>query len=285
MNCYKSFSRQKHMRCCVGLVATYRLPGIQISPVSFTAKLHKQQIKAVGIVENQVDQTKNDQQAVRRIAFFDVDGTIAKSNIVWPFVYIQFACLSIFEKIFWIPYFAMMSFVYRAVDKFDRSTFNKMFYENYKGYTRQQQPLMANIAMEKYYKQRIFKGVVSHIKELQQQGYFIVLVTGQLDFIVQELANIIGANDIIANQLEMDENGVFTGKLRGKPVSNAQKQILMNQFAEKHNTDMKSCIAYGDSISDLPMLMSVGTPITVAPDAKLRQLALQNNWKIIESWD
>eukprot|EP01023_Acetabularia_acetabulum_P000156 TRINITY_DN10075_c0_g1_i1.p2 TRINITY_DN10075_c0_g1~~TRINITY_DN10075_c0_g1_i1.p2 ORF type:complete len:291 (+),score=26.61 TRINITY_DN10075_c0_g1_i1:79-951(+) len=279
-----SWRGQQHVPNCLpttkslNFSTTYRRIAKQIR--------YKQKIVAVG-VESVSQTTKNEASSkkIRRIAFFDVDGTIAKTNIVWPFVYIQFACLSILSKMWWIPFFAIMTFVYRAVDKFDRTTFNKMFYWNYKGYSRQQQPLMASIAMEKYYKQRIFAGVGSHIEDLRKQGYWIVLVTGQLDFIAQELAKTIGANDVIAAQLQTDDKGIFTGQLQGPPVSDGQKQVLMNEYAGQHDTDMQSCIAYGDSISDLPMLMSVGTPITVAPDAKLREIAVKNDWKIIEEWE
>eukprot|EP01025_Chloroclados_australasicus_P022371 TRINITY_DN2309_c1_g3_i2.p4 TRINITY_DN2309_c1_g3~~TRINITY_DN2309_c1_g3_i2.p4 ORF type:complete len:304 (+),score=26.92 TRINITY_DN2309_c1_g3_i2:58-912(+) len=218
------------------------------------------------------------------IAFFDVDGTIAKTNIVWPFVHIQLTYLSIFQKIWWVPLFALMSFVYRAVDKFDRTAFNRLFYKNYKGYTQQQQSALARIAMEKYYQRRIFSGAVNHIQDLQKQGYWIVLVTGQLDFIAQELASAVGANDVIASSLEVDDNGTFTGELHGQPVSDGQKQVLMKQYALEHGTDLSACIAYGDSISDLPMLTTVGTAITVAPDGKLRELAVKNQWKIIDDW-
>eukprot|EP01024_Parvocaulis_polyphysoides_P059021 TRINITY_DN6372_c1_g5_i1.p2 TRINITY_DN6372_c1_g5~~TRINITY_DN6372_c1_g5_i1.p2 ORF type:complete len:271 (+),score=26.55 TRINITY_DN6372_c1_g5_i1:60-872(+) len=239
----------------------------------------------IGTERKSLSYQKKSEVKPERIAFFDVDGTIAKTNIVWPFVYIQFAYLSVFEKIWWIPLFALTTFVYRLVDRIDRTMFNRMFYENYKGYTLQQQSEMASIAMEKYYKERIFKGAVSHIKELRDEGYWIVLVTGQLDFIAQQLADTVGANDIIANQLQTDLNGVFTGKLEGQPVSDAQKQVLMRKYVNKYGIDLKQCVAYGDSLSDLPMLVSVGTAVTVAPDDRLRAKAVKNNWKIIEEWD
>jgi phosphoserine phosphatase len=47
--------------------------------------------------------------------------------------------------------------------------------------------------------------------------------------------------------------------------------------------DLAASYAYGDSLSDLPMLEEVGTPVAVNPDSALRALARKRGWAI-EDW-
>jgi len=40
--------------------------------------------------------------------------------------------------------------------------------------------------------------------------------------------------------------------------------------------------AYADSLSDLPLLEAVDTPVAVAPDRHLRKIAEQRDWPVLE---
>jgi hypothetical protein len=68
-----------------------------------------------------------------KAAFFDVDGTIAKTNIVWPYVYLRLRELSLLARVFWVPYFSALTIFYRLADKIDRGLLCRFFYFNYRG--------------------------------------------------------------------------------------------------------------------------------------------------------
>lgn len=68
-----------------------------------------------------------------KAAFFDVDGTIAKTNIVWPYVYLRLRELPMLARLFWVPYFSTLSILYRLADKIDRGLLCRLFYFNYRG--------------------------------------------------------------------------------------------------------------------------------------------------------
>jgi 3-deoxy-D-manno-octulosonate 8-phosphate phosphatase KdsC-like HAD superfamily phosphatase len=51
-------------------------------------------------------------------------------------------------------------------------------------------------------------------------------------------------------------------------------------LADKENLDLTQCSAYSDSANDLPMLTTVGHPVAVNPDAKLKRIARENGWDI-----
>jgi phosphoserine phosphatase len=63
--------------------------------------------------------------------------------------------------------------------------------------------------------------------------------------------------------------------LHGKEKSDAIKQL-----AQIRNFDLSQCFAYSDSHNDLPLLLAVGKPSAINPDAILRLRALRDNWPI-----
>ena len=46
--------------------------------------------------------------------------------------------------------------------------------------------------------------------------------------------------------------------------------------------DTAASKAYSDSFSDLPMLEAVGLPAVVHPDRRLRRVALERGWPILD---
>ena len=47
--------------------------------------------------------------------------------------------------------------------------------------------------------------------------------------------------------------------------------------------DLHEAVFYSDSITDLPLLEQVGTPVAVCPDRRLRGVARARGWRI-EEW-
>ena len=61
------------------------------------------------------------------------------------------------------------------------------------------------------------------------------------------------------------------------------KVVLTERLGAEHGFDVGEATFYSDSITDLPLLERVGTPIVVNPDARLRRIARKRAWKI-EAW-
>ena len=59
------------------------------------------------------------------------------------------------------------------------------------------------------------------------------------------------------------------------------KVEAMRRCAEKHEIDMDASWAYSDSVSDLPMLRSVGHAVVVNPDGDLLEVARQEGWQVM----
>jgi len=216
-----------------------------------------------------------------KAAFFDVDGTVVRSNIVWPYVHLRMQELSPLLKLLWVPWFACKAAVYLVVDSFERSAFNRIFYRNYRGREESSADEMARTCFESYFAPRLLSGAATRIRELREQGYRVVFVTGSLDFLIAPLAEHLGVQDVIAARLE-SRDGQFTGALQGPPVSDAEKAVKVRKFAEENDISLADSQAYGDSTADLPMLEAVGHPHAVSPGSRLRRIAQDRSWPVLE---
>eukprot|EP00897_Mesotaenium_endlicherianum_P007106 jgi/Mesen1/6423/ME000329S05586 len=227
------------------------------------------------------DSVKSSTVRPQGIAFFDVDGTITKSNVVMAYAVLKLSELSWWAKIFWVPYYLLNVVVFLVLDRIDRGLFNKVFYRCYGGRPVTSKDTWATLVHDRYLQPGAFEGALERIKVLQRQGFRIVLVSGSLDFLLAPLAQEINADAVFAAQLE-EKDGKFTGELEGGAMSSAQKKRLVEAYTQKHSVDLSTCHAYGDSIADLAMLEAVGHPHAVRPDGRLRKIAEQRNWPVID---
>ena len=77
-------------------------------------------------------------------------------------------------------------------------------------------------------------------------------------------------------------DGVYTGRLAEPFCYGPGKALAMEKVARHEGYDLSRSYAYTDSISDLPMLESVGHPVAVNPDRRLEAVARERGWPIIE---
>lgn len=227
-------------------------------------------------------QMKNPSTKARspKVAFFDVDGTITRTNVVLAYYTHRITELSLIVKLLWVPWFAITCIFYLIVDSVNRAVFNRIFYLSYRGRPVQCKTQMADLIYKNYYRPRIFSGAAELIEKLKDEGYQIVFVTGCLDFLIAPLAEELGADFVYAAEL-VEENGRFTGKLKNMASSNAEKADRVREYARKHGISLTDSLAFGDSVADVPMLEVVGHPHVVNPDARLQGLAEKRGWPII----
>jgi hypothetical protein len=89
-----------------------------------------------------------------KAAFFDVDGTITRTNVVLAYFAVRMSELPLFLKLFWVPWFALKGIFYLLIDRIDRALFNRVFYRSYNGRSTSLKDAMAALIYKKYYKPR-----------------------------------------------------------------------------------------------------------------------------------
>lgn len=210
-------------------------------------------------------------------AFFDVDGTLVGATIVHYYVYFRRRRMTRVVGSLWYGAYLIKCGYYVVLDRFNRSTFNRVFYRDYAGLPADEIKAMARGCYDDVVQPRLFTDGAAILAAHCAAGCRPVLVTGSLDFIVAPLAVGLGVDDVIAPSL-IESEGRFTGELDGPPIGEEQKALRIRQYAEKYAIDLDSSHAYGDSLADLPMLELVGSPHAVNPDRGLARIAESRGW-------
>ncbi|MBK9031851.1 MAG: HAD-IB family hydrolase [Myxococcales bacterium] len=214
-------------------------------------------------------------------AFYDVDGTLIRINIVHTFSYYAQRQPSLLESVKRTITTAASIPMFWAADKVSRKWFNEIFYRSYQGASEDRLVMLAEELFEDVIEPNIYPRARDLIDESRRAGVRQVLISGALDFTLRPLARYLGVDELIANQLEFD-GGYATGKLAKPFVAGATKAEIMRGYARKHAIDLGESWAYTDSFSDYPMLAVVGHPTAVNPDLRLRSIARSYDWPVLD---
>ena len=234
-----------------------------------------------GAGRGEAEAPEADGPAGRAAAFFDMDGTLMRTNIVRPYALVRRRELGWWRFLLWAPGFLLKCVAYLAVDLFDRSRVQAMVYRNYAGRAASEKAALGRLVYTEYLAKKLWPAAVARVKALQAEGFRIVLVTGSLDFLVKDVADELGVDHVIAAKLE-EAGGFFTGEIDGPPLSDEEKRVRVRAYAAAHGIDLARSHAYGDSKADLPLLEAVGVAHAICPDPVLSRIAGQRDWPILD---
>jgi len=86
---------------------------------------------------------------------------------------------------------------------------------------------------------------------------------------------------VICNRLEF-KNHVATGRVLPPLIAESEKARIIREYAEQEDIDLRQSYAFSDSTSDIPMLEITGNPVATNPTRRLRRIATEKSWPIIQ---
>jgi HAD superfamily hydrolase (TIGR01490 family) len=140
---------------------------------------------------------------------------------------------------------------------------------------------IARESFERWLRADVFPGAMDLVRRLHDDGRRVMLATSSIDFIVAPLAEYLGIDGVLATTLEFKDD-VCTGRIIGAPMFRGEKRNAVLSYLAENGTSPTVCSFYSDSAYDLPLLESVGKPVAVNPDARLRRIARARGWAIID---
>ena len=122
------------------------------------------------------------------------------------------------------------------------------------------------------------------IRQHQAAGDEVLIVTATNEFVTGPIAQALGVPQLLAVQLVRDASGWYTGEIDGVPTMREGKVTRMEQWLAARElswADVDSTF-YSDSMNDVPLLEKVNRPVATNPDPRLRALAQQRGWRILD---
>ena len=119
-------------------------------------------------------------------------------------------------------------------------------------------------------------------------GDMVVIVTATNEFVTRPIATAFGVSELIAVELERDctqgGSGWITGAIEGVPSFREGKVTRVQQWLRSRGWDWDTVHTtfYSDSINDLPLLEKANVAVATNPDPRLRALATERGWRILE---
>jgi len=131
-----------------------------------------------------------------------------------------------------------------------------------------------------YLRRAVPEDLRAKILSLKGQGCRIVLLTGSLQMIVDQLQDRLEAEIVIGTELEV-AGGILTGRKTGIFAYGPKKLDALFQRLDPSGIDWPNSWALADRISDLPVFELVGHPVAVHGDRRLRRLARKSGWETV----
>ncbi len=145
------------------------------------------------------------------------------------------------------------------------------------GYSAEQMILMGSYVVENCLWPGRRQVVVDELLVHQQAGRRVIIISGQFEPILEQLLAKMDGIEGIGTPLHF-EDGIFSGEIAAPLNVGQRKAEQLRPFLR----DGRIAAAYGDTASDLPMLLLSHSPVAVFPDPELRQQAERAGWRILD---
>jgi HAD superfamily phosphoserine phosphatase-like hydrolase len=212
-----------------------------------------------------------------RLAVIDLDGTLLKGMNAERIFYLHLLVTG------HVSIFRMTGFLLSVLRDIARMGFRPAIGSNarlLKGRTPSDVRQWANAFGQVFLGKAVPDDLRRKILRLKEDGCRIVLLSGSLQLLVDQLKERLEAEILIGNDLEVVD-GRLTGRKTGIFPYGRMKLDALFQRIDPARIDWARSWALADRHSDLPVLELVGYPVAVHADRRLRRLARKRGWEIV----
>lgn len=212
-----------------------------------------------------------------RLAVIDLDGTLLKGMNAERIFYLNLLVTG------HVSVFRMIGFLFSLLGDIVRMGFRPAIGSNarlLRDRTPDEVRQWANAFGHVFLRKAVPDDLRHKILSLKKEGCRIILLSGSLQVLVDQLKERLEAEILIGNDLEI-VGGKLTGRKTGIFPFGIQKVDALFQRIDPASIDWASSWALADRKSDLPVLELVGHPVAVHADRRLRRLARERGWEIV----
>jgi HAD superfamily hydrolase (TIGR01490 family) len=216
----------------------------------------------------------------KRAAFFDVDNTLTRGSTLY------FLGRGMYQRGFFSKkdisrfVFANLRFKLTGKEKPEEmKRWQNAATEFIAGHKVDDIALMAQEVYDQYVSPALWQGTIDIAQTHLSNDEEVWLVTAAPEEMAALISRKLGFTGAIGSRAETAD-GFYTGRMCGNLLHGKEKVVAIKELAASHGFNLKDCYAYSDSHNDLPLLLGVGHPSAINPDAILRIRALREMWPI-----
>jgi HAD superfamily hydrolase (TIGR01490 family) len=218
-----------------------------------------------------------------RYAFFDVDNTLISIKSMFSFHKFWYCQWRFPDNRDRLVEYQDVTAILKALiqSEASRELINQRYYEFFAGRSVEEVSECAQAWFNYVQKQPdlFLHEPLKELLRLRKIGYIPVLVSGSFHEIISHIAIKLNINFVLATQLAIDNNK-YTGKILHQMIGSGKATAIQNFLVEKA-VPTDQCQAFGDDISDLPMLEIMGESTVIEGDPRLEFIAKEREWRII----
>jgi len=190
------------------------------------------------------------------IAAFDFDGTMTKKDTLLPFLFFAAGKRATLRKLFKLtPYF--IGFCLKIVSR--QKTKEKVLQKFFAGMPSSQLcELGEAFSTSDALKKLILPSAIKRLEWHRRQKHTCILISASINAYLDPWAKMMGFNELICSNLEIDSYGIVTGKIEGKNCWGPEKERRLERLAGPRNN--YTLYAYGDSRGDQELLALADHP-------------------------
>jgi len=225
------------------------------------------------------DATKHTRKQ-RKLAVFDIDGTIFRSSLLIECVEALIAAGVFPDRARAVYAAAHRRWLDRqgAYEKYIAAVVAA--FRRHIGGVAEAQFLPVVRKMVRAHRGRVYRYTRDLVATLGRRGYFLLAVSQSPKYLVDGFARELGFHKIYGRVLELDERGRFTGGALHEDVIDHKAQVLRRAL-EREGLTLRGSVGVGDTEADVGFLALVEYPICFNPNAALFRIARRRGWPVV----
>ncbi len=118
------------------------------------------------------------------------------------------------------------------------------------------------------------------IQDLKDRGYYLLAISHSPKTVLDKFTPRLGFDKVYGLMYETDAEGRFTGDVMNEDLA-LDKANLVRRAVDKESLMLTNSVGVGDTEGDIPMLEIVARPICFNPNSGLYAHAKKQGWKVI----
>ena len=215
---------------------------------------------------------------IRTAAFFDLDKTVLAKSSTLAFSKPFFSQGLINRRAVLKSTYAQFLFLMSGADHDQMDRMRSYITNMCTGWDVEQVKSVVGETLHDIVDPLVFAEAAVLIADHKLCGRDVVIVSASGEEIVGPIARALGATHAMATRMVV-EDGKYTGEIEFYCYGEGKAEAI-RALAAREGYALQHCYAYSDSITDLPMLETVGHPTVVNPDRALRKEAGTRGWPV-----